>query len=67
MVAAAFRTVLAYSSREEVHEHYNQVAATFAEHFAKAMPVHATLRSARPAPALAHLTTPGSEMSAVRF
>jgi transposase-like protein len=36
MVAAAFRTVFAYSSREEVHEHYEQVGATFAEHFAKA-------------------------------
>jgi putative transposase len=36
MVAAAFRTGFAYSSSEEMAKHYDQVAGTFAEHFAKA-------------------------------
>jgi putative transposase len=36
MVAAAFRTVFAYSSSDEMAQHYDQVAGTFAEHFAKA-------------------------------
>ena len=36
MVAAAFRTVFAYSSADEMSAHYDQVAMTFREHFAKA-------------------------------
>ena len=36
MVAAAFRTVFAYSTKEEMAKQYDQVMGTFAEHFAKA-------------------------------
>jgi hypothetical protein len=36
MVAAAFRTVFAYSTSQEMAKQYDQVMGTFAEHFAKA-------------------------------
>ena len=36
MVAAAFRTVFAYSIKEEMTKQYDQVMGTFAEHFTKA-------------------------------
>jgi len=36
MVAAAFRTIFAYSTREDMAKQYDQVMGTFAEHFAKA-------------------------------
>ena len=36
MVAAAFRTIFAYTTREEIAEQYDKVADTFRERFAKA-------------------------------
>jgi transposase-like protein len=36
MAAAAFRTVFAYSTKQEMSKQYDQVMGTFAEHFVKA-------------------------------